>query len=256
MGFSLSDAFRGGGIFDPKSAAVGGIDQLGGSELGLFDPAGVLTGTGAAGGELGTSAQFLADPLDLFGIRANQTAEDIHNALVSSTRRGLDEQRRQLGEIERLNEPFRREALESALPSLRALATGEGETGFQPSRLFQLQKEQGQRDIRRQAAAAGKFGSTQRQEQEADLVSGLAREDLERFERGLLAQLQAGIGSTQALSAAGQTLGAAGAALHSNLGAQQNIAQQNLGAQRQASFQSAASGLGGLASLLNQPGVS
>lgn len=219
---------------------------------GPLDPAGVFSGTGAAGGEFGSGAQFLADPLDLFGIRAGQTSASIDELLTQSTQEGLSEQRRQLEQLEQLNAPFRDVALGQSLPSLTALATGQGETGFQPSRLFQLQAEQGTRAIKRRLAAQGKFGSSQRFEETADLISGLAGEDIARFEAGNLAQLQAGIGSTQALNVAGTTLGAAGSALLSNLGAQQNIAAQNLGAQRQSSLQGAANTLGGLSSLLNQ----
>jgi hypothetical protein len=237
MGFSF------GSIRNPFTAEVG---KVGAGLTG--DP---VLGFGASKIDPDV-AEFLTDPLDLSGKRAREAQEGVNQLLLSSTRAGLEEQRGQLSELERLSAPFREAATETALPTLRALATGQGEVGFTPSKLFQLQKEQGTRGIRRRLAAQGKFGSSQRFEEEADLISQLARADVERFERGNLAQLQAGIGTTEALGAAGQTLGAAGGALLSNLGQQQNIAQQNLGAQRRASFESAASGISGLASLLNQ----
>lgn len=236
-------------------------DLLGGgggdSDLGRFnpfDPGSKLLHDIGFSDEAVLGISTIADPLDIFGTRATFTRGTIEDLLTSSTQEGLAEQRRQLEQLEQLNAPFRDVALEQSLPSLTALATGQGETGFQPSRLFQLQAEQGTRGIKRRLAAQGKLGSSQRFEETADLISGLAGEDIARFEAGNLAQLQAGIGSTEALSRAGTTLGAAGSALLSNLGAQQNIAAQNFGAQRQSSFQGAANTLGGLSSLLNQPG--
>lgn len=239
---------------------MGGLlgGSSGGSDLGkfnVFDPGSKLLSDVGFSDEAVLGVSAIADPLDIFGTRAGFTSETIDELLTGSTKAGLNEQRRQLAKLEQLNAPFRDVALEQSLPSLTALATGQGETGFQPSKLFQLQSEQGTRAIKRKLAAQGKFGSTQRFEETADLTSGLAGEDISRFEAGNLAQLQAGIGSTEALNRAGTTLGAAGSALLSNLGVQQNINRQNLGAQRQSSFQGAANTLGGLSALLNQQGA-
>jgi hypothetical protein len=198
--------------------------------------------------------QRIGDPLDILGKQAKGTREEAARIAIESTQAGLAQQRRQLEQIEQLQAPFRDVAVETALPTLRTLATGEGEIDFQPSKLAQLKTELGTRGIKRRLAAQGKFGSSQRFEETADLLSQVSAEDLARFEAANLAQLQAGIGSTEALNRAGTTLGAAGGAALRNLGQQLNIGAQQFGAQRQSSFQGAASGLSGLAQLLASRG--
>ena len=216
---------------------------------GPTDPAGVLSATGLAGGEFGSGGQFIADPLDLFGIRSEQTLEEVKKISLESTRAGIAQQEDQLAELERLQGPFRESALETALPNLEALAFG-GDVDFQPSKLFQLQSDIGQRGIRRKLAAQGKFGSSQRFEEESGLLQGLAAEDLGRFEAGQLALLQSGIGATDALNVAGGTLSGNIAALQSNLGAAQAAAAQAAGAQQAASLQGGSAALSGLGTYL------
>lgn len=217
--------------------------QLALNESGLAGPVNQLLAQSETG-------QIALDPLDLTGGRAKKKAATISDLLIGSTKRGISEAERQLSRIEQLQAPFRGQALETALPSLTALATGVGETGFKSSKLFQLQAEQGTRAIKRRLAAQGKFSSSQRFEETADLISKLSAEDVGRFEAGNLAQLQVGIGSTAALNKAGLALGTAGKSLLSSLGESLSATQTNLGAQRKSSFEGAANTISGLSTLL------
>ena len=224
MGFSIGDIFR-------------GANALGGDPISSFLASGLL-------GDKATN--WLADPMDLAGERAEQTQEEVSDILSGNTRAGITQQEQQMGLLDKLQGPFRDAALNSAMPNLQSLAFG-GEIDYQPSKLFELQSKVGQRGIRRRLAAQGKLDSSQRFEEEGALLQGLAAEDLQRFEQGQLAQLQTGLDSTEALNAAGQTLGGNISNLRSNLGAGLSQASSDYGAQRQSSFQGAANTVGSLA---------
>ena len=228
-----------------NSELFSGEGNLALNESGLAGPVNQLLAQSEGG-------QFILDPLDIFGTRAEETADTINTLLTGSVKAGITEKERQLSKIEQLQKPFRDVALETALPSLTALATGVGETGFTSSKLFQLQADQGTRAIKRRLAAQGKFSSSQRFEETGDLLSKLAAEDVGRFEAGNLAQLQVGIGSTAALNKAGLALGTSGKSLLSTLGESLSTTQTNLGAQRKSSFEGAANTISGLSTLISQ----
>lgn len=187
-------------------------------------------------GEQGLLGQTIADPLDLFGVRAEQTQQQISDLLRGSAEKGIALQERQLERIEDLNKPFMKTALNRALPTLSSFARG-GDVRFKPSQLFEQQLETGERGILRQQAGRGGIKSSRTSERLSDLVSGLIAEDVGRFEQGNLALLQQGIGSEQALTQAGRTLGGNVQGLYSNLGQGLNVAQQQKGASQAAALQ-------------------
>lgn len=227
----------------------------------VLDPAGVFTGDPSLQGALdpggtiiesatgSTLAQDIADPLDLFGGRAGRTAEEINELLKLSTQEGIALNEAQLAEIEKLTEPFRAAATGTALPTLSSLALG-GNVDFQPSRLFGSQLEQGRENILRGQAAGPGIKSSATFGKLSDLVSGLAAEDVGRFERGQAGLLEAGRGAEQGLLQAGTRLSGNIGDLLSNLGRGQAATAQNLAQQQIASGQTAGSGLQGLAQLL------
>lgn len=202
------------------------------------------------GGIFGDVGDFLSDPLDIFGQRAGAAQSEIEQILTQSAQAGISLNESQLARIEELTAPFRQAATDVALPNLSALAFG-GDVDFQPSQLFGRQLEQGRKGILTSQTGAGPgLKSSNTFERLADLVGGLASEDVGRFEQGQLSLLQSGLGSEQALNQAGTTLTGNIAGLQSNLGQGLNISQQNLGQAKQASLQGLSSGLSGLAQFL------
>lgn len=230
-----------------ESVKEGGVGALGGLGLAGLDP---VAGIGlSASGALGETASQLADPLDLFGVRAGATADEINDLLRLSAQEGIALNEAQLSEIEKLTEPFRTAATETALPTLSSLALG-GEVDFQPSQLFGTQLARGRENILQSRAAGPGLKASGTFENLSDLVSGLASEDVGRFERGQTGLLEAGRGAEQGLLQAGTRLSGNIGGLLSNLGAGQAATSQNLAQQQIASGQTAASGLQGLAQLL------
>jgi hypothetical protein len=227
----------------------------GGNEGGLFsglDPAGLFSGSGVAGGDsiLGSFGQTLADPLDLFGIRAGQTQDEINRILTGSAQENIALQEGQLAQIAGQTAPFRAAATDVALPQLSALAFG-GNVDFQPSKLFGRQLEQGRTGILRgQAAGGAGVKSSRTFERLGDLVSGLAGEDVGRFEQGQQSLLNQGITATNQLGQSGSQLTGNVANIFSNLGQGLNAARQGQGLDRQTSFQGLSSGLSGLADFI------
>lgn len=211
----------------------------------VLDPGGALVEslTGS------TVLQDIADPLDLFGGRAGRTADEINQLLQQSAAAGIALNEEQLARIEELTTPFREAGIGTALPTLSALALG-GEVDFQPSQLFQTQLAQGREGILGGQAARGNIKSSNTFGRLSDLVSGLAAEDVGRFERGQTALLDLGRGAEQGFTQAGTQLTGNIGNLLTNLGAGQAATAQNLAQQQVASGQTAASGLAGLAQLL------
>ena len=197
--------------------------------------------------DAGSPLNWFLDPMDISGTRAGATQDEISRILTSSNAQNIALQESQLAEIQKLFKPFTAAAKNTALPNLSSLAFG-GSLDYQPSQLFGQQLEQGREGILGQQAAGGAgLKSSNTFSRLSDLVSGLAAEDMGRFEQGNLGLLQSGIGSEGALNQASNTLGNNISASNQNVGNQLNQSFQNYGNQRQQSFQGLGSGLGGLA---------
>lgn len=202
----------------------------------------------------GTTADIIKDPqgaLDkLTGVEgAEESAARVNAILKQSAEAGIALNEAQIAEIERLTAPFREAATGTALPQLSALAFG-GDVDFQPSRLFQTQLEQGREGILKGQAAGPGIKSSATFGKLSDLVSGLAAEDVGRFERGLASVAEAGRGAEAGLTAAGSRLSGATGDILSGLGAGQRATAQQLAQAQIAGGQTLAGGLSGLSQLL------
>lgn len=180
---------------------------------------------------------------------AEETAERVNAILKQSAEEGIALNEAQIAEIERLTAPFRQAATGTALPQLSALALG-GDVDFQPSQLFQTQLEQGREGILKSQAAGPGIKSSATFGKLSDLVSGLAAEDVGRFESGQRALLETGRGAEQGLTAAGSRLSGNIGDILSNLGAGQAATAQNLAQAQISGGQTLAGGLSGLSQLL------
>jgi len=227
-----------GNILDP--AGFGGEDNTLGFALG-YDPLGVLTGSGIAGGDspLGEYGMLAADPLDLFGAQASANQDEINRLLQYSAQEGIAQQQRMEDEARAAFKPYYDQGVEAA-GKLASLYSGNvADSGYQPSELYKYQLEQGKEGITAQQSKRGLLHSSATEERKAGLVSGLAAEDVERYAGGLLSQVQMGSGSAGAMSAAGQAASGNIAGLYSALGGGLNTSAQAYGQQRQSSFQTA-----------------
>jgi hypothetical protein len=200
---------------------------------------------------LGETGQFAADPFDLLGERAGQTQEDISGILEESAQAGIDAQEARREQIRQLYEPWYNAAVNEGLPQLQAMANG-GDIDYTPSRLYEYQKDRGERNINRQSAAGGLSESSARQENLSDFRLGLAQEEMDRLYAGQLSRVQLGSGASNAISAASQTLGGNVAGLYSNLGSGLNTAQQQYGEARQSSYAGLSSSLDGMSQYMEQ----
>lgn len=214
----------------------------------IGDVAEDLTGSQTIG-DIVAPTRFINRELDLSGEQAAETAAAINRLLEQSASEGIELSREQLARIEELTAPFREAATGTALPTLSALAMG-GEVDFQPSELFQTQLERGREGILRGQAAGPGLKSSTTFERLSDLVSGLAAEDVGRFERGQAGLLELGRGAEQGLLQAGGRLTGNIGDILTNLGAGQAATAQNLAQQQAATGQTIAGGLGSLAQLL------
>lgn len=246
------------GLFDSITDAISNItpdlgfsgsvgDILGGFGLnpsGQFD---ILSGDSIFG-EFG---QFLSDPMDLFGVRAGQTREQISGILESSTAEGIKAQEEQRERIREMYEPWYQSAITESLPQLQAMASG-GEIDYTPSKLYEYQKKTGERNIKRTMAAKGLSESSASKEKLSDLRLGLADEEMERLYSGELSNVQLGSGAADAVSAASRSLGGNVGSLYTGLGGSLNLASQRYGDARQSAYQGLASSLSGMAQYMEQ----
>lgn len=169
--------------------------------------------------------------------------------LEGSAMANIDLQKAQLAKIEELTAPYRQAGINTALPNLSALAFG-GNVDYQPSQLFKQQLDQGQQGVLRgQAAGGAGVKSSRTFERLVDLVSGLAGEDLGRFEQGNQSLLNQGITATNQLGQAGSQLTGNVSNIYSNLGQGVNLAAQQRAQGQIARGQTINSGLSGLGQL-------
>lgn len=188
----------------------------------------------ATEGEYGETIQMIADPLDLRGVRAEQAAEEARNILMSSAASGIESLEAQHTILKELYEPYYTQATETALPALQAMITGEYD--YKPSAIYELQKEVGERAIKRGRAARGALGTSGTEMELASLRTGLLTEDIERDYGERLAQLQLGAGSASAISAASGALSGNVGSIYGALGEQQAAISNVYGQARQSAY--------------------
>jgi len=169
-------------------------------------------------------------------------------SLEQSAMENIALQEAQLAEIERITAPFREAATDTALPTLSSLAFG-GDVDFQPSQLFGQQLERGRENVFRSQAGVGGVKSSRTFERLADLVSGLASEDVGRFEQGNQFLLNQGVTATNQLGQAGTQLTGNIGSIFSNLGQGLSSQAQQEAQSTLARSQTLASGVQGLGNL-------
>lgn len=227
-GLNITDIYKGAGS-TPGGDGGGGV-------------AGAAGGLTAMG--VGTMPGDYADPFSMFG--------DIPEGGYPTTPEGsaaasIKQQELQRKIVETLYDPYYKSATEGALPQLMAMATGEGDVDYTPSKLYEYSKKKGERNIRRQQAARGLLGSSATEDIKAEFGADLAGEEAERLYAGQLSRLQMGAGAADAVTGASQALGGNIGAIYSSLGGQKASEELALGQSRASAYQGLANTLSGLA---------
>ena len=221
-------------------------------------PNGTLSGDGLGDGDggpggLASNSQFTPSQLQLQSLLSQYgiTGPPDPTTLEGSAMANIDLQKSQLAKIEELTGPYRRAGTDVALPNLSALAFG-GNVDYQPSQLYNQQLSAGRQGVMRSQAAGGAGVKSSRTfERLADLVSGLAGEDLGRFEQGNQTLLNQALTATNQLGQAGSQLTGNVGNIYGNLGQGLNLAAQQRGQGQLAQSQTLKSGVTGLGDLLS-----
>ena len=208
----------------------------------VFDPGGSLVE--AATGS--TFAQQLADPLDLFGAQAAESLADQQAIAEGSAAEGIKSLEEQAAMIEKMYAPYYNQAVTGALPQIMAMTLGAGDVDYTPSKLYEYQKDIGERNIRRTQAAKGQLGSSGTEAKLANLYGDLASEEAERAYGGYLSQLQIGSGAAGAVEQASTSTAGNVGSLYSNLGYQQQALYGNYGDARQSAYAGLSNSLQGI----------
>lgn len=211
---------------------------------GPLDPAGVISGTGAAGGEFGEGLQILADPLDLFGYQAEGTRGEAQTIQMQAAQDAIAAQQRMMDQVNAMYAPYR-EAATQGWGDYTSMAAG-GEGGQMPmSPQYQMEMARNTQAINRGMGSRGGFRSSGRGAAlgEAALQAGQS-EAARQYGRQLDLQ-RMGTGAIQQMGQAGQAAGGNVGAAYGNLGQNINSMYQNYGAQRQQSLGQGANALYG-----------
>lgn len=229
---------------------MGGISgALGGKSEDFWDAGAV--GSGVPG------LQFLSkedqgnflDPMDLTGDRAAATRNKIRDILVASAEAGVAAQKEMQAKSEEMFKPYYEAGLRS-FGDLRSMATGgDLPEGYQPSKLYEYQTEQGNKAITASATKQGLLHSSATDQRRADLASGLAAEEAQRVYGGELSTVQLGTASADSINAASRSLGGNVGSLYSNLGSSLNANTQAYGQARKSSMDSLSNIFAGASSL-------
>jgi hypothetical protein len=205
-----------------------------------------------AGSETG---QMLLDPMDLFGGRAEATAEQIKAILMQSAQEGIAQQEEQERFVRERYEPYYQAAVGEggALGALETMAMG-GEMDYKPSRLFEYQKRKGLESIETGAAKSGLLHSSATEARKGEFMGDLAAEEAERMYGGQLSRLQMGAGGAAAVGAAGRQVSGNIGSLYSGLASGLNVTQQAYGQAREAAMETAGSTLMNLSAYQAQQG--
>jgi len=255
-----------------KGLTIGSVGGVGGSILGglaglLFASGNAITSDEAAG----ISRALNITPRELEDIRetgdidrlqvlvqnsglesqpSNIQGQFSDDPLTQSAFENIALQEEQLGKVSELTDPFR-QAGQKGLGALSNLAFG-GDVDYQPSKLFGQQLESGRRGILRQQAGGGGIKSSRTFERLSDLVSGLAAEDVGRFESGQLDLLRTGLRAEDVLRQTGGQTGQTVGNIFGNLGQGLNLAEQQKGQAALAQSQTLAGGVRGLGDLFQE----
>lgn len=222
--------------------------------MGLLDLGGIVSkfdplGPSNWGTKFGETGEFLADPMDLFGVRAGRTQAEINRLLEQSASESISSQERIRSKIMERYEPFYQEAVSGALPEIQNLVFG-GDVDYTPSKLYEYSLAKGTRNIKRTQAAKGLLDSSATEEKLMDLKMGLAQEDVDRLYKGQLSRLQLGSGAADAVSAASSSLSGNISSIYSNLASGLSASESAYGRARESAYQGLSSTLMGLASYM------
>lgn len=180
----------------------------------------------------GMVSSFADDP---FGQR--ESADRASQIAEMSAQQGIASLLEQQAQIEELYKPYYERGMEG-LKTLESMALGDYQA--EPSKLYEYQKEIGERNIRRRQASKGQLQSTGTEQRLADFYQDLSTEEMERQYEGALMNVQIGAGAANRITAGSTSMAGGVGSLYQTLGERQAQISQGYGQSRQALYQTAA----------------
>ena len=213
----------------------------------FFDPGSKLIGS-VFGDSAGSLHNRIVDPMDIFGIAAGETQDEMDYILRQSAMDAITSQEEMRQINKGLLAPYQQGGV-NALSSLERMATN-GPVSMQTSPEYSFQRDEGLRNINRGLSARGLTNSHYGGKQAAGFLGQLGQEEANRQYLRTLDPVKMGLGALssvgQANAMAGQNVGG----IYGNLGSTLNDSMYNYGQQRQDSFNSLGTTLGGAASYI------
>lgn len=207
------------------------------NRYGAFGPANAALGQSETG-------QTILDPLDLFGVRAGETQDEMDAIAYGSAQDAIAAQEEMRQIIAQYLEPYRQGGLD-ALGDFQSMATT-GQVGNALSPEYQFQRDQGMQNINRQLSAAGRRNSTYGGRVASDFLGQLGQEEGYRQWGRSLDAIKMGMGAMNSLGGAAANAGQMANSLYGGLGQNLNASAQNYGQNRANTLYQAGNALSGL----------
>lgn len=196
--------------------------------------------------KLGYWSSVKDDPLDLFGNRARDAANQMEDIQKGAAADAIRAQMENIQRARGLYDPFVQSGA-TPLSELTAMITGEGDFTFTPSEAFSAGLEEQGRALRRSAAARGTLDTSGTQARLADLVNALTGQEIQGQIERRLQPVRTAQDASRILGGIESAGAGAGSSVYTNLAAQNLQNAANLGQARQSAYNSLAGGLQGLA---------
>lgn len=208
-----------------------------GTGLNFSDP---FKGEDIGGKLFGSWGQVAADPLDVFGYRAEASKAAMDAIAKGAAERQINALREQYERSAGLQQPF----LEYGQQALQGFGQ------YEQGPYFQQQLDEGRNALMGSAAAAGLGNSSYNANRLANFVNQLTGEDVGNQYMQDINAVRIGQGAVGSIGGAGQQFGSGAGQSYNQLANMLNTASQNYGRQRQQTGQDFATAMTGLSSYL------
>ena len=209
------------------------------SGSGFFNPvgaAGDALGFGAGTGSMGDAFALANDPMDLMGLRAGATKDEVSGIQMTGANEAIQQQRDQYQRMQDLYAPYR-QAGEQGIQGLSNMVMGGGNQPFKLSQMGQYQRGLGEMGLANAFTAGGRSQSSANQKAHGNFYADLLGEDVDRQLGEKYDMVRMAQGAAGAVGAAGQTAQQNIGNLYGSLGTMQAQNALNFGQNRQAAFQ-------------------
>jgi len=194
----------------------------------VLDPAGVVTDQDTTSSKKHRMLSTIADPLDIFGERAEDTKEEVSDIINRAAQEAFESAEERYGQIKKLQKPF---------VEYGKQATEKDVTKPYSQQYQETLEEQGGA-LNRSLAARGLYDSSYAGEQLSNLALGAAQEEIARQHEDRLNKLKIGQMAAGTAGRGGAQFAGSAGKIGSQKGQGIQNAFQGFGAQRKASLAS------------------